>query len=454
MIIKSMSYDKFTCFWKFTCDQDIPTKDSKACRMIETILKRANSQKVSPNKPGKLAQLLATAGFGIILTAASWTAHAQLGNAGDSATDNPFKVFTVLVDGSVTSDSNLFRRPEAFAQSDTISTGKLGFRFDKPYRQQHFQLEVAKTITKYEKFKYLDFDALNYNGAWQWHLGPRISGKLSASRTESLAPFEDTLGIQRNVRITQNQAFDLDAQVTGGWHLLLGTAQNEQKSEQSTVVNRTPDFRSTSANAGVKYQTKAGNAITARWQTTEGEYINNPVGALNSDYTENLSEIGAEWKITSNSTIKAKLGWLERDNADFTRRSFSGPSSSLDYSWAPAGKLGLTLSAARKASPLQVIGASYKEDSSLAISPTWRTSEKTNAYLTYNYQKSDDQASGAPLLTPLRKDVTQTLMLGMNWSAMRKLSINASVQQLQRTSNVVFTDYDATVARVSAALTF
>jgi exopolysaccharide biosynthesis operon protein EpsL len=428
--------------------------DSKACRTPETTMKCANAQKVSRNKPGKLAQLLTAAGFGIILATASWTAHAQFGSAGDSSTDNPFKVFTVLVDGSVTSDSNLFRRPEAFAQSDTISTGKLGFRFDKSYGQQHFELEVAKTITKYEKFKYLDFDALNYNGSWQWHLGPRISGKLSASRSESLAPFEDTLGTQRNVRITQNQAFDLDGQIGGGWHLLLGTAQNDQKSEQSTVVNRTPDFRSTSANAGIKYQTKAGNAITARWQTTEGEYINNPVGALNSDYTENLSELDAEWKITSNSTIKAKLGWLERDNADVTRRSFSGPSSSLNYSWTSAGKLGLNLSAARKASPLQTAGASYKEDSTLTISPTWRTSDKTNAYLTYSYQTSTDKASGAPLVTPLREDITQTITLGVGWSAMRKLTFNASVQQLQRTSNVAFAEYDATVARISAALTF
>jgi hypothetical protein len=37
---------------------------------------------------------------------------------------------------------------------------------------------------------------------------------------------------------------------------------------------------------------------------------------------------------------------------------------------------------------------------------------------------------------------------------MRKLTFNTSVKQLQRTSNVVFTDYDATVASISAALTF
>jgi exopolysaccharide biosynthesis operon protein EpsL len=450
-----MSYEKYPISLHIlTFEQEKVPSDSKACRTPETTMKCANAQKVSRSKPGKLAQLLTATGFGIILVTASWTAHAQFGNAGDSSTDNPFKVFTVLVDGSVTSDSNLFRRPEAFAQSDTISTGKLGFRFDKPYGQQNFQLEVAKTITKYEKFSYLDFDSTNYNGAWRWHFGPRISGKLSASRSESLAPFEDALGTQRNVRISQNQAFDLDALVSGGWHLLLGTAQNDQKSEQSTVINRTPDFRSTSANAGIKYQTKAGNAITARWQTTDGEYINNPVGALNTDYTENLSEIEAAWKISGNSTINARLGWLERENSDVTRRSFSGPSSSLNYSWTPAGKLGLTLTAARKASPLQVIGASYKEDSSLAISPTWRTSDKTSAYLTYSYQKSEDQASGAPLVTPLREDITQTITLGVSWSAMRKLTFNTSVKQLQRTSNVVFTDYDATVASISAALTF
>ena len=311
-----------------------------------------------------------------------------------------------------------------------------------------------KTMTSYEKFKYLDFDALNYNGSWQWQFGTRFSGKLSASRSESLAPFEDALGTQRNVRIVENQAFDVDAWAFGGWHLLLGVIQDDQSSEQSSILNRSPDFRSTSGSIGVKYLSRAGNTITVRRQKTDGNYTNSPLAALNSDYVENLTELGADWRINGNSTINGRIGWLDRANANIARRDFSGPSSNFNYLWEPRGKLSLAISFARKTSPLQDLTASYREENSISATPSWRTSDKTSAFLTLSTLKGEDKG-GVPLpgLTP-RKDTTNSATAGLNWAATRTLSFNASVQVAQRTSNVALADYDATIAKVGAAISF
>jgi len=372
----------------------------------------------------------------------------------EASLDNPVKVFTVFIDGSVSSDSNLFRRPSQFAQSETITAAKLGLRLDKPMGLQHFRLEVAKSATTYEKFKYLDFDSTDYNGSWQWQFGTRLSGNLKASRTESLAPFEDTLGAQRNVRITENQALDLDAWAFGGWHILFGASQDDQRSEQSTLVSRTPDSRSTSGNIGIKYLSRAGNAITARWQTTDGEYLNNPIAALNNDYTENLSELSGDWAVSGSYKLSARLGWLERTNSDITQRSFSGPSSSLNLAWTPVGKLSFAISAARKTSPLQDLTATYREENSLSFTPSWRTSEKTSAFLTLSQQKSDDRGARAALLLPLREDTTTAATIGINWLASRSLTVNATLLRQKRTSNIALSDYDATVARLNATFAF
>ena len=407
-----------------------------------------------PRLPALIIYCLLMGIAALLSTPAAWSQATATSGSNATAMDSLLKDLTVIVGASVTNDSNLFRRPVLEA-SETITSGYLGLRLNKSLGQQQIQLDITKTANRYEKFKYLDFDALNYSGAWNWRLGTQFSGKLSASRSESLAPFEDTAGIGRNVRISENQAFDVDTWIGGGWYLLLGIGQSSQKSEQNVQnLSRTPDFDSSNRSIGVKYQTRAGNTLSARRYSTEGEYTNALPGAVNNDYSEDLSELSADWKLTATSTLNGRIGWLERDNKDPTRRDFSGPSSSLNYSWNPGGKLSLGISAARKTSPLQDLTASYREDSSLSVTPAWRISDKTSAFMRLSYQKSDDKNTLVVLPTGPRSDTTKIAAMGLDWSATRKLTINASLERQQRNSTLATAGYDATVVRIGASLAF
>ncbi|MGE3532914.1 MAG: XrtB/PEP-CTERM-associated polysaccharide biosynthesis outer membrane protein EpsL [Steroidobacteraceae bacterium] len=369
------------------------------------------------------------------------------------AMDSLLKDLTVQAGSTVTRDSNLFRRP--VAQSETFTSSHVGLRLNKAIAQQQFQFDVTQTATRYETFKRFDFDAINYSGAWNWRLGTRYSGKLSASRAESLAPFEDTVGggSGRNVRATQNQAFDIDAWVSGNWHLLAGVSQSDQKSEQNSQ-SRTPDFQSTNASLGIKYLTRAGNALTLRQQTTDGEYVNPLPGTLSNDYTEELSEFSVDWKLSAASTLNVRLGQLKRNNEDPTRRNFSGQSSSLGYAWNSGDKLNLSLTAAQKTSPLQDPTAGHRFDETLSLSPGWRISNKTSTFLRLSYQKSTDRdvlvtTPGGP-----RRDTTSISAVGLDWSATRTLTLTVSIEHQRRTSNSALASYETTVSRIGAALAF
>jgi len=383
----------------------------------------------------------------------AWSQVAASNSSSNGTAEYPFqKDLTLVAGGGVTSDSNLFRRPTP--QSETISNGYIGLRLDKSYGQQQVQLNVTQTATRYGKFKYLDFDSLSYSGAWNWRLGKHFSGNLSASRNESLSPFEDTAaGIGRNVRISQNQAFDLDSWITDGWHLLLGVSQSDQKSEQN-LQSRTPDFKSVNVRAGIRYQTRAGNSLTLRRQSTDGEYINAPVGASQSDYTENLNEISADWKLTAASSLNGRLGWLDRDNKDPARRDFSGKSSSLSYSWNPGGKLAISVSGANNTSPLQDLTASFRDDKLLTLSPSWKISEKSTAFLRLSQQKSTDRGVLVALPGGPRRDTTDTLAVGMDWAVTRKMGVNISLEQQKRRSNNAIANFEATIGRIGATLAF
>src|SRR2546425_941976 len=127
---------------------------------------------------------------------------------------------------SVTWDSNVFRLPDSLAglapngKSDRISAMYVGLRIDKPYAQQRVLLDATSTAYRHDRFSYLDFDALDYRGAWQWHLTPRVSGVLSAERSQSLVNYADFRNItQRNVRTAENRRASADWLMFGGWHL-------------------------------------------------------------------------------------------------------------------------------------------------------------------------------------------------------------------------------------------
>ena len=185
-----------------------------------------------------------------------------------AAAAEEFDPVTVVLGGSLTHDSNLFRLPGFVdpqavlgkpTKSDTIKVVYAGLRIDKPYGQQRFQLDVTDTLYRYDNFSFLDFGALEYRGAWLWHLTPRVSGTLSAEHKEALVPFADYRVFQRNVRTTDSRVFNLDGWIFGGWHLLLGASQSELKNERAFLAEG--NYRSAGAEAGIKYVALSGNSL-------------------------------------------------------------------------------------------------------------------------------------------------------------------------------------------------
>src|SRR5438067_10316116 len=122
------------------------------------------------------------------------------------------------VGGSISWDTNFFHSPSA--RDERISTAYAGLNIDKAYAQQRFRLDLTETAYRYENFPHLDFNGLNYAGAWTWRFTPRIGGALTAAQDQSLADYgEFRQPGQLNVRTMQNFLASVDAELFGGWHL-------------------------------------------------------------------------------------------------------------------------------------------------------------------------------------------------------------------------------------------
>src|SRR5438874_1699956 len=252
----------------------------------------------------------------------------------------------VLVGGSVTHDSNVFRLPQSAdtqartgrpTRSDRISSMYTGLRLDKPYAQQRFLLDLTVSAYRYDNFSFLDFNALQYRSAWQWHLTPRWSGVLSADREQALVSYADFRDLaQRNVRTMENRWLAVDGWLFEGWHLLAGLRQQEVRNSAPFV--QLGSFRASGGDGGVRYVAGAGNSVDFRVRVLDGRYTDrtaDPATLLDDGFSRVESEALATWIVTAKSTFDARIARVDYRATHFAQRDFSGTAARLGYRWAP-----------------------------------------------------------------------------------------------------------------------
>lgn len=355
-------------------------------------------------------------------------------------------------------DTNFFRDPGILrsVESENIATAYAGVRFDKQYGMQRFLVDATATAYRYDKFGYLDFNGLNYLAAWYWQVTPRISGTLTAGRSEAPTQFQDTFSRQSNVAINENYAFTLLGQLNGGWHALLGASHAERSSEQSSLQT-TPDFTENRAEAGVRYLFRSGNTVDALYRRIRGDQDSRTIGgvALSSgdDYREEQGEARFAWVITpAKSTLTGRLTYLDRRYDNTPQFDFDGFAGDLRYIWNPVAKLALNIAAAREISPFQGgLTSNYRVRNTLSVAPTWNATAKTTVYMTLQRSQDEYPTNVAGFE---REDTTDRAVIGIGWQAARSLSLGANVLREQRSSNDPLVRYDTTVGTVNASLTF
>jgi exopolysaccharide biosynthesis operon protein EpsL len=376
--------------------------------------------------------------------------------AAPAATEEP-RVLSVTASGSEVWDSNVFRLPgSAPSSSDRIASASVGLHVDKPYGQQRFLLNVAQGAVRYQNLSYLNFNPLTYDGAWSWHLTPRVSGTLSAARAQSLYRFEDSRNItQRIVSTTDNGRFSIDGWLFGGWHLV-GAALYD-KSSNSQQVAQTPDYRASGGEAGVRYVTRAGSSMGFNYRSNHGQYVDqplDPVLQVDDGFDSKEWELVVDWRPGGQSSLTGRAAWYDYRAAHFSARDFSGPAGSLTYNWSPTGKLAFTISAARSLEAYWLDTSSYRVSDLFSIAPTWKVTAKTTFRVELAYVKEDYRNPAIASAGPLRSDRTRRGLIGVDWAPLRNVTVGASVQRESRHSNFDTFEYGDTLTTVNAALRF
>jgi len=360
----------------------------------------------------------------------------------------------LVVGGSAVRDSNLFKT--LVATEETYRTGYLGLRVDKQYSQQRFQFNVTKTTYNYNHLTYLNYKALDYLAGWRGTLTSRLSASFTADRTESQVPYYDFPGVEKNIRVSENQRFNLDGGLGYGLHLLLGAWRTTQRSTVPFAAQA--DYRITYGEAGLKYVVSPINTLSFIYRNGRGKYYHRDVDVnveLDNGFRQREYEVQHNAVLTGRSVLTGRLTALERRHDHFSQLDSSGWGGSVDYAWNPTGKLGATLSAKRNLVPSFDVHTTHRVDKTLSVTPRWQVTSRTTATLLLARTETDFLGQESAIATgEQRQDHYNQIDVNLSWLSARYLSLTAGYQYIQRRSNDPQFAFDARIARVGASLTF
>lgn len=351
-------------------------------------------------------------------------------------------------------DNNIFRA-DTNEESERTTSMYAGVRLEKQYSLQRFRLDAKVTNFKHQNNDFLDFTSKNFDTSWYWSLTPRLTGTISADRSESLNNYNDFRNTTvRNTRVVQNQLFQADFAPGGGWHFLAGVSRKTLKNSEEFVQEA--NFSSNSLDVGAKYAFKSGSSITMMNHVRKGSFDDrqiNQAALLDNRYKEQEYEVRLNWLITAKSQLNFITSYLNREHDNFSKRDYSGLQGGLAYSWAPTAKIKLLVSANSRLSTFQSSTSSYTRTNSLTISPSYEMTDKIRLRASLGISERNFEGDGV-VQSNGRVDDVRTASIGVDWSPTNYLTLGLSVQQINQDSNVDGFEYDDTTASVSANLMF
>jgi exopolysaccharide biosynthesis operon protein EpsL len=380
------------------------------------------------------------------------------------ASANQGDLFNVSLGSSTSYDSNLFRLPNGSVpsnalgiseRSDIINNSYVGLDFDKQYALQGFHIDYRILSNKYQNFKYLDYDAKNYNLLWSWAISPEFRGALSKSQNQFLVTFEDNRSPTQIVLTNDSNNIDFDYSPHGIWHVI-GT-YSESSSKNSQTFTEQASNSTKNIEGGLKYEFGSESFISLVFRDTTGQYLGQILDLTNlvdSGFKRQSEILNGLWVLSGKSNINFQLANIDYKSNNFSERDFSGLSGSLNYEWDILPKTNLVFNLRRILAGYVTDVSSYTVTDGFGVAPSWNISEKLVLKGNVDISQRDFLGGGPAIEVNQRSDKTIRYGLSFGWAPRSYVSTSFSLQHQERHSNFNSFDYSDNTMSASAQLDF
>lgn len=358
------------------------------------------------------------------------------------------RVLQANVSAGVERDDNVLRAPVAV--SDEIGVFGAGLRLDKRYSLQRVTLDAQAREYRFRDFSNLDYRTLDYTGAWDFQVTPRLQGVLSATRRQYRDITDATIASAGVFRRTERRELaEVRWRVAGGWRALAGLARTSSRSDDPRALESSP--RVDSARLGGGYEFGSGARLDAYWRRGDGRYER---GAAGSDFRETEPTLELHWPASGHTALDLRVGRLERRHDARPERDFEGATGSATALWTYSPKTRLELGLARDLGSYEFDGGGFIRGWRWHLAPVWQASAKVTLRLRHAREARTWHVVSPASPDAGREDRTRWNSLGLEWEPLRALRLSAALRQERRTSSLAANDLRARIVALGVRLDF
>ncbi|WP_394809635.1 XrtB/PEP-CTERM-associated polysaccharide biosynthesis outer membrane protein EpsL [Nitrosomonas sp.] len=379
------------------------------------------------------------------------------------------KVVQPFASYAFTADDNILRIRDKMDPVPLLNTNNLfdmshrftgGLLFEKEISRQRLTANLNWAHTSFEKFNQMDNNLKNLNGNWNWFLGNRLEGNMGASYVQSLAPFLFQPGI-KNIRTEQRAFINAIWRFHPSWNLhgdyTRYDLSTDSPIERLKFLNRIEDR----FEGGIDYVTSDRNTVGILFRDKIGDFPARVLAPDGSSFTDNgydQKEVMARinWVVSAKSRLLWTGGWVERKNASFSQRDFSGFNARMTYAWEPTSKVGLTINAWRETAAMQQLTASFSLNTGVSVEPSWNITQKVTLEGNFSYE-TREFSRFAVLTDPLplgRNNTIRNAAVKLTYTPYLGLQLSASVYNNHLKSDVSLGGFSANGANINLQYTY
>ena len=358
-------------------------------------------------------------------------------------------------------DSNLFRLPAGEYpvidgvtrdRNDTSQTGEVGVQLAHTWGRQHVTLDVTTAHTHYSEFDYLDYTATDYDAAWDWGIGKRWLGILSASQTQAERSFADFFSTVRSINTYRSYSASANFRVFPRW--TAGAGFTKVSSGYSDIISSIVDYDEKAWDARITFRPASGNELSLVARQADGSYPNrNDVQLVDKEYQQRDVRLEGRYALTARSTITGYLGLARRTYPRTSFRNYSGPIGRLAYDWAFTQKLQLHLQLRRELGAREDLTDTYVVTTAEALRLDWQLTTRVSASIWGEEQSRDYKGDpGFGFALDGQKDDQLVYGAGLTYTPIRKVDVSLAYQRDARTRNTGFGKFDNSTVRLQAHL--
>src|SRR5262245_14984617 len=362
--------------------------------------------------------------------------------------------FGFYVGGGLSYDNNLLRLPSNISPAQTgvgdrprgawIGNAFVRGTTDLTPGRQRIRGYIQGNAYRYDNYSYLNWEGVDFGGAWLWELGNRWNGNLSYDRLKFLSGLADLRALIQNLRTVQIARADAEYWLHPNWRLTGGYTYTSI--DNSAAVIATTNVTENSFGLGFKYITTERNFVIFGARYTDGDYPNRSQPTVVGDTGYKQYDVGADiaWAFGGNTDVGGRLAYTERKFPNLTQRNFAGPTGNIRADWRWTGKTGVSGQLRREIGGIEDVTANYILTSAVRVAPYWLITEKTRLDAYYEYQVRDYRGEpGVAIgLGPQRRDTYNYLGLNASWSPTRNWQLGLGLVYSTRRSNVPDNDFN------------